>query len=223
MKKLKRIENVILDCDETLWQHRKDETKIIANALGIPFSKKFDKQFYTIIQKCYSHLKDETVTIQKFCNFVEMYMPILTKYNISPQDFFEVWTNTTETTFVNEDSLKFIHYLKSKKYRIIILSDCFYEKQIKLLDAFQITPYLDEIYTCDDSYLKNNPKSIINLIKPGDENKYVMVGDSLNHDIAFASNAGIRSIWFNPYSMKNNTKFIPTFEVQSLLEICRIL
>ena len=50
-----------------------------------------------------------------------------------------------------------------------------------------------------------------------------MIGNSLEHDIAFARNAGIRSIWFNPEYKNNNTKFRPTIEISSLLHICRIL
>lgn len=50
-----------------------------------------------------------------------------------------------------------------------------------------------------------------------------MVGDSLEHDIAFAMNSKIRSIWFNPEYKNNNTKYKPTVEISSLLEICRML
>lgn len=222
MVNLENVTTVLLDCDETIWIHRKDETKIIANALGIPFSKEFDKQFFSMLSKVFSHSEIEKRTIEEFSKAVALHMPILREYNLSGDKFVKTWF-CTETSFINEDSLELLHYLKIRNYKIVILSDLFYEKQIKLLEKYGILPYVDEIYTCDDNYLKSNPNSVSRIIPSGHESEYVIVGDSLYSDISFANTAGISSIWYNPKCKENNTEFKPTIQIRSLLEICRIL
>ena len=45
------------------------------------------------------------------------------------------------------------------------------------------------------------------LIKPGKEEQYIIIGDSVSSDIAFAHHSGIRSIWFNKNGESENVIF----------------
>lgn len=222
MKNLKGIKTILLDCDGTLWTHRKDEVKIVTKALGIPLTEEFTNQYSYMLQQCYSYFEDKKVTVKKFTKLISLCMPVLLNYNISAEKFVETWF-AVETSFVNEDALRFLHYLKSRRYKIIVFSDMFYDKQVQLLEKYELMPYIDEVHTWDDAYMKKNPKSTSRIIVPGKEAEYIIIGDSLYSDITFAANAGISSIWYNPQYKENDTEFIPTVEVQSLLEIFPIL
>lgn len=222
MEKLKNVKYVIFDCDNTLLLHRKDEAKMLANALGIPFNFEFKKQYSFMLRHCYVYFETKKVTLKKFTQLVDICMPILIKHKISAEEFMKVWFSLN-CCFINEDTIDVLNYLQAKDYKIIILTDTFYEKQSKLLEDFNITPYIDNLYTIDNNYLKRNPKSISRVITSKNKEEYIMVGDSLEHDIAFAMNSKIRSIWFNPEYKNNNTKYKPTIEISSLLEICRML
>lgn len=222
MKKFNRVKTILLDCDATLWIHRKDETKIIAKSLGIPLTEAFSKEYFFMIEQCCSYFEDKKVTVEEFTELISNNMPILLNYNISAEKFIETWFSV-ETSFANEDSIEFLHYLKARRYKIIILSDMFYDKQIQLLEKYEMMPYIDEIHTWDDAYMKKNPKSTSRIIVPGNESEYVIIGDSLHSDIAFANNSGINSIWYNPECKKNTTQFKPTVEIQCLLEVRKIL
>ena len=48
-----------------------------------------------------------------------------------------------------------------------------------------------------------------------DKNQTLMIGDSLSADIQGGNNAGIDTIWYNPYHLENNTQAQPTYEVHS--------
>ena len=128
-----------------------------------------------------------------------------------------------ETSFLNEDALEAIKYFKKKGYKLIVLTDWLWDCQVPLLKKYGIMPYIDKIYTCDSQYLKKNPKSAARVIEAGCEQDYVIIGDSLKDDIAFANHAGIRSIWYNPECKKNETRFKPTLETRSMLEVCQII
>lgn len=222
MKNLTGVKTILLDCDGTLWTHRKDEVKIVTRSLGIPLTEEFTNQYFYMLQQCYSYFEDKKVTVKKFTKLVSLYMPVLLNYNISAEKFVETWFSV-ETSFVNEDALEFLHYLKSRRYKIIVFSDMFYDKQVQLLEKYKIIPYIDEVHTWDDAYMKKNPKSTSRIIVPGKESEYVIIGDSLTSDITFAINSGIRSIWYNPEYKENDTQLTPTVEIQSLLEIYQML
>ncbi len=222
MDKLKNVKYVIFNCDNTLLIHRKDEAKMLANVLDMPYSSEFKKQYYFMLQHSYIYFETQKVKFKKFTQLVDICMPILIKHKISADEFIKVWFSLN-CCFMNEDTIDVLNYLQVKDYKIIILTDTFYEKQNKLLEYFDISSYITDLYSVDNHYLKRNPKSVSRVITSNNKDDYIMIGNSLEHDIAFARNAGIRSIWFNPEYKNNNTKFRPTIEISSLLHICRIL
>ena len=199
-KKIEGIKTIIWDCDNTIWIHRKDEANIIAKHFGIAEVEKLGKQFSEMIKQYNKFFEDKKVVRWKIEKIIEVYMPILEKYEIKPAVFLKEWLRI-ETSFLNDDAL---------------------EAQIMLLKKYGVLPYIKKIYTCDDMYLKRNPKTKTRIIEEGKEEQYIIVGDSLESDIAFANVAGIRSIWFNPGYKTNDTPNKPTYEISSMLELCKM-
>ena len=52
-----------------------------------------------------------------------------------------------------------------------------------------------------------------------DKEKALMIGDSLTADIQGGNNAGIDTIWYNPYHLENHTQAQPTYEVYSYQDL----
>lgn len=225
MKENRKIENVkvvIWDCDNTIWIHRKDEVEIVAKAMGIPVTDEFSEQYFGLFTEFGKYFKDKKVVYGKIIKLIHHSMPILSQYGLTAAGFLKKWI-PIETSFLNVDALETIKYLNSQGYKNIVLTDWIWSTQLALLKKYEVLPYIDTVYTCDNQYLKKNPKSAARIIKEGCEQDYVMIGDSLKDDIAFANHAGIKSIWFNPEGKKNETKFKPTLEISSMLEVCRII
>lgn len=221
--KIKGISTIIWDCDFTIWKHRKDELeKLIVKAVGIPYTEELEKQYYGFFEAFNSKFQNEKVTLKKVSKLIEEKMPIILKYGITGSYFLDKWIQL-ETSIINEDAIKVLKYQRKKGYKIVILTDWFMESQVKLLETYGILQYVERIYACDNEYLKANPKSAERIIKAGNESEYVIIGDSLNSDIAFADHAKIKSIWYNPSKKKNTTQYIPTAEVTSLLEVIEII
>ena len=218
----KEVNKVIWDCDNTIWIHRKDEGNIIANYFGIDDTEELNKEYFTMFSIFDQIFSNKKVKRNKLVAIAEEHMPILKKYNIPTETFINEWM-TIQTSFLNTDIYAVLDYLNKRGYDNLILTDWFSETQYFNLELYGILDYFIKISTCDNQYLKNNPKSAKRILKPGRENEYVIIGDSLNSDIAFATHSGIKSIWFNPEEKENNTKFIPTAQVKSLSEICLLL
>lgn len=221
-KKIKNVKTVIWDCDNTIWPHRKDERKLVAEKFGISEVKEFERQYLGMFTAFGQYFTDRKVSYGKIIRVIQDSMPILSKYGITAADFLKKWI-LIETSFLNEDALETIKYLQEKGYKNIVLTDWLWDCQVPLLKKYGILQYVDKIYTCDGQYLKKNPKSAARVVEAGCEEDYVIIGDSLNDDIAFANHAGIRSIWYNPEGKKNETNFKPTIEICSMLEVCRII
>ena len=49
--------------------------------------------------------------------------------------------------------------------------------------------------------------------------KILIIGDSLTHDVAGGHTAGIDSCWLNTHGKKNDTEFVPTYEIRRLSEL----
>ena len=219
---LGNVKTIIWDCDNTIWIHRKDEVQIVCRHLSIEPTEEFSKQYYEFFKDFNLYFSDKKVTVGKIIWLIKKNMPILAEIGISAEVFYHIKIEM-ESSYLNEDALDAIKYLKSKNYRNIVLTDWMWDTQIRLLKKYGVLPYIDRVYTCDNQYLKKNPKTVSRIITPGKEISYLIVGDSIDSDITFAANAGIKSMWFNPGNLENNSKYKPTMEISSLLELCRVL
>ena len=94
------------------------------------------------------------------------------------------------------------------------------------LEQSGIAPYFKEIFISEQLHTQKPDaafyEKIGSRIPNFDKNQTLMIGDSLSADIQGGNNAGIDTIWYNPYHLENNTQAQPTYEVdsyQSLLEL----
>lgn len=218
------IRTVIWDCDNVMWFHKPQETEIIAKALNITNIEEFDAEFFNMI-KCFNvHFIKKRVTLEEMYKLIEKEIPLLYFSGKSPKDFMEVWHEVkTEINEFNCDILIVMKYLQSKGIRQIVKTDWWKKTQTFLLKEYGILKYIEKLHCCDNEYLKCNPLSAKEIIKSGKEYEYVMIGDSLMSDIAFADHARIKSIWFNKDKKPNNTIYTPSFEITSLLEVIEII
>lgn len=222
---MKDVRTVIWDCDGLMWFHQKNEPDVVAKDLGIKEVAEFTHEYQEFFNSFISYFKNKRVTESEIYKLIERKMPILYFYKYTPKQFLEVVDRVKFlTNDFNEDSLTLIKYLSAKGIKNIIKSDWRKDIQEDMLKTYGIMDYVEELHFCDSSYLKCNPLSAQGIVRKGREKQYVILGDSLSSDIAFAQHTGIKSIWFNHKGEKvNNTLYKPTFEVFSLLEVMEMI
>lgn len=220
-----KIRIFIWDLDNVTWFHRKEEAQILARALGILEVDEFSAEFYDFHGSFLNYFRNKKVTINETYKLIDEKIPILKFYNYTPAQFM---TATERLKYLvnefNEEALELIKYLSSKGIKNIVKSDWWRTVQVGMLKKIGMLEYIEELHCCDNQFIKANPLSAEGIIKSGREEQYIIMGDSLTSDIAFASHTGIKSIWFNRNGEKqNDTKYKPTFEVASLLEVIEII
>ena len=168
--------------------------------------------------------------VRKVYNFVTFKQPVSAG----------VTANDTYITSKIKTKLLFGENIRSGRFKVVTEDSMVYllgyvtrDEAIRAVNEVQkidgvkkiytIFDYMEKIYSCEGHYLKKNPLSIARVIKPTNREDSILIGDSLSSDIAFANNAGIDSIWFNPSRTKNLTSLKPTFEITSLLEVLDII
>ena len=220
---MKKIHTVIWDCDGVVWKNEKN-LQPIAKKLEIANYEEFSKQCHEFFNKFSEYFKNKKVNMPETLQMADKIMPILGIHSIAPITFFRALRDTKlEICSFNNDAIFLMRYLQSKGIKNIIKTDWWKEIQEVVLSHYGVMEYVEELHCCNDEYLKINPKSTENLIKKGREDGYVIIGDSLKSDIAFAEHADIKSIWYNPYNKENATQMKPTYEVTSLLEVMDII
>lgn len=218
------IRTVIWDCDNVMWFYIPQETEIIAKALNIANIEEFNAEFFNMVEGFNVYFAKKRVTLEETYKIIEKEMPILYFSGKSSKDFMEIWDDVKfKIKVLNKDVLKVMEYLKAKGIRQVVKTDWWKRTQIVLLREYGILKYIEKLHCCDNEYLKCNPLSAKEIIKRGKEEGYVIIGDSLMSDIAFAHHAKIKSIWFNRDKKPNNTIYTPSFEIVSLLEIMEII
>jgi len=94
------------------------------------------------------------------------------------------------------------------------------------LEQSGIAPFFKEIFISEQLHTQKPDAEFYEKIGARipnfDKNHALMIGDSLSADIQGGNNAGIDTVWYNPYHLENNTQAHPTYEVdsyQALLEL----
>ncbi len=222
---MKNIRTVIWDCDNVMWFHRSDEPWKIANALKIENIKELEIEFFDMIKFFNTYFMYRRAKLSQMYKIVEEKMPILYFNGISANKFMEVWQELKfDINEFNKDVLVVMKHTKQKGIKNIVKTDWWRQWQEVLLKQYGVLDYIEKLYCCDNKYLKCNPLSAQEIIDKYHESEFVIIGDSLTSDIAFAKHAGIKSIWFNrDGKQKNNSQYNPDFEVASLLEVMEII
>lgn len=224
INRIQELKRIIWDLDCTVWLYHENEIEIMMKTLGIPNDRKkdFSMQYIDGLIEYAKYFKDKKFGKREYLAYLKTKMPILSEVNFTVDEFFKIWLDS-DFTYLNEGILEIMRYTKEKGYKNIAKSDFLWERQMPMLRKFGLLSYIDVVYTCDGKYLKNNPKSVDETIEKGEESKYIIIGDSLGTDIAFAKYAGIKSVWYNPEGKENDTEFKPTVEIQNILELYGIL
>jgi len=117
-------------------------------------------------------------------------------------------------------------YLRQRGYRIHMCSNGFHEVQFKKLRSCGLLEYFDTVILSEDAGVnKPSPQFFEYALKqtkaPLDQT--IMIGDNLSTDILGAQSVGLPTIYFNRWCRTADGPTPPTYVVDELLEITKIL
>lgn len=112
-------------------------------------------------------------------------------------------------------------------YKMYVVSNGISKTQYQRLKDADLEEYFIKIFISEDiGYQKPMTEfftAVKNQIPDFKPEETLLIGDSLTADILGGLQAGIDTCWFNPNQKLNHTEVKPTYEIQSLKDLYRIL
>ncbi|QED49404.1 YjjG family noncanonical pyrimidine nucleotidase [Cytobacillus dafuensis] len=112
-------------------------------------------------------------------------------------------------------------------YDLYIVTNGVSKTQDKRLRDSGLYPFFKDIFVSEDTGYQKPMKEFFDYvfarISNFDVEQTLIIGDSFSADIKGGHQAGIDTCWFNPEMKPNHTDIIPTYQIQKLEELYRIL
>jgi 2-haloacid dehalogenase len=113
------------------------------------------------------------------------------------------------------------------QYDLYIVTNGVSKTQYKRLRASGLHPLFKDIFVSEDTGFQKPMKEYFDYvfarIPNFDVKQALIIGDSLSADIKGGQLAGLDTCWLNSEMKPNNTDIVPTYEIQILEELYRIL
>jgi len=113
------------------------------------------------------------------------------------------------------------------RYDVYIVTNGVSKTQYKRLRASGLHPLIKDIFVSEDTGFQKPMKEFFDYvfarIPNFDVKQALIIGDSLSSDIQGGQIAGLDTCWYNPERKPNNTDIVPTYEIQKLDQLYRLL
>lgn len=231
---MRTYSNIFFDLDKTLWDFTSNATEtfddLYEHFLLSDHLINSSKDFFTVYEGHNTLLWNmyrEGLVSKEFLS-VERFRRTLNDFEVKDPDIAESMSKeylrrSPLKTKLMPYALETLEYLTGK-YKLHIITNGFSEVQFVKIKNSGIDKYFNCVITSEEVGCKK-PNPLIfdySLKKAGAlPNSSLMIGDDLEVDIIGASDCGIDQVFYNPE--RTQTEFQPTFQIQSLNELCVIL
>ncbi|MBQ8634997.1 YjjG family noncanonical pyrimidine nucleotidase [bacterium] len=131
----------------------------------------------------------------------------------------------TQYKFVN-GAVELVEYLSSK-YDLYVASNSLFATQVSRLTSAGLIKHFKNLFVSDSIGYQKPTKEFFEgcfcQIADFDKEQTMIIGDSLSSDIKGGCHVGIKTCWFNPKRLENQTEFKADYEITSLDEVKNFL
>ena len=231
---MKTYKHIFFDLDRTLWDLEKnsDETivelyeKHALEKAGIRPFEHFSQLYREVNDKMWAYYQRGEITkeVLRFNRFHKTFLHYGVDNPHLVKIFSEDYTrHTPMKKHVFPGAHEVLTYLRPK-YSLSIITNGFEDIQHIKMKHSELHPYFDHIVTSDKAGAQKPSRAIfehtISLLN-ADKSECIMIGDSYEHDIIGAANAGIDQVYFNSTGDRRGKKC--TYEIFELKELMQFL
>ncbi|GHU71632.1 noncanonical pyrimidine nucleotidase, YjjG family protein [Spirochaetia bacterium] len=217
----------LFDADGTLFDYDKAEEnalKIMFDYCEFNYSEDIRSKYREINSQIWeSYEKGEISKIElQTLRFSRLFNDIGVYYDI--KTFNEKYLNELgKGSFLINGALEICKKITSCNKKIYIVTNGILATQKARIEHSQIKEYISDFFVSEFiGFQKPHIKYfeyVFSHIPQIENDRFLIIGDSLSADIAGGNNAGIDSCWFNKSGDINSTNIIPTYEINKLNEL----
>jgi len=222
---------LFFDADNTLFDFdlaAKTAFKQLLNQLEIDSTAERFKQYKSINAQCWRAFEEGEINAEELRRkrFADFFAAIEVE-----RDPLQANSNylqrLSEQAVLLEGALDLLNRLKSKGYRMVIITNGLKEVQRPRLAKAALHDYFETIVVSDEIGHAKPAAAFFDytfqqIDHPAKEETLV-IGDNINSDIRGGYDYGLDTCWYNPHRQENVTPIRPTFEIQQLQELESLL
>jgi len=221
---------LLFDVDHTLLDFSTSEKKALKkcfDSFGLSFTEEILAWYLAHNHKLWTSYENGIITRDAI--FETRFTDTFTQFSINADGSLMEKTYRealSEGNDLIENALDVINKL-SETHELYIVTNGLASTQEKRLIDSGLAPYFKEVFV---SEIMGFQKPMIEYfdycfghIPNFQKSEAIIIGDSLSSDIQGGIRAGIDTCWFNPAVLPNETKFHPTYEIHSLLQLLPLL
>lgn len=231
--KMRNLKAVFFDADGTLVDHEECERLALVHLfryIGIDYRDEFqrvfrplDAELWTSAARGECPVRREDIPTYRFKVLFERLGIKFGDFARANDLFKEGLAATASLTAGAEEAVAALHAMG---LTLCVVTNGLISLQRPRVANSKIGKYISQIIVSEEvGAFKPNPLIFTTLLERlclAPEN-VIMVGDSLQNDILGAKNAGIKSVWYNPGRVKNDTEITPDYEIHNLTQVLEII
>lgn len=224
------IKNVLLDLDDTLLDFHRAEAEAIRHTLGEIGIEPTDDavgMYSRINRSCWAKLETGEYTREEVLHrrFDILFETLgVTGDSHATQRLYE--HRLSLGAYYLDGAEELLNELCGR-YRLYLATNGIVNVQARRIRDSGIGKYFDGIFVSEKiGYNKPDKRFFDSAFKDIPDFKHeetVIIGDTLTSDIQGGINAGIKTVFFNPKGVKNDTGITPDYEISSLGELAELL
>ncbi len=222
---------LLFDADNTLFDFNKSERHAFIKTMedyGYEFQEEIHMKSYheinTAIWKEFElgEITQKKLKVERFRRYRDAL-----GLEFEPEDFAVKYMHHLScASFLYPESEELLKEL-SKNYRMAIITNGLTDVQSKRIKKSAVSHYFEEIVISEEIEISKPDPEIFTytLGRLGHDHlkSVLMIGDSLTSDIKGGINFGVDTCWYNPSKKENRSDIKPTYEVDGLMEILKLL
>lgn len=225
-----KIKAVLIDIDNTLLDFNKSALAAMnntASAHSVTFPEGYFDVFLKINDELWTQLQCQSITKQDI--YKRRWRRIFDELGIRADSdaFEEDFRKEMRSTAITVDGAEEILRYLSEKYPVYAASNASKHQQELRLKSAGLSKYLSGIFTSEEIGYQKPAKEFFDAcnkkLSPVLPEETVMIGDSVEADIAGAKAFGIITIWFNYYGKICENYEFTDYYVNNLEEIKELL
>jgi 2-haloacid dehalogenase len=227
---MKKYQTLLFDVDDTLLDFKAAERKalhLLFEEQKIPLTDEITAHYKTINQGLWKSFEEGKIERDEVLNtrFSILFEELGQKVDGS---LFEQKYRSylEEGNQLIRGAFELIQNLQSE-YDLYIVTNGVSKTQDKRLRNSGLHSFFKDIFVSEDTGYQKPMKEYFDYVFTRIFNfsveKGLIIGDSLSADIKGGQLAGLDTCWFNPAKKSNHTGIVPTYEIQSLNELYKIL
>ena len=230
---MKQYTHIFFDLDRTLWDFEQNSRQTLVEIIhqfklekDVRDHQKFIQAFNHHNDNLWNDLRDGKVRkpklrVERFRRTLQQF-GLVNKGLIDEVSSFYLQHAPAKKRLV-EGAIEILEYLYAK-YGLYIVTNGFYDVQVRKLRASGIDHFFRAVYTSDRLHCaKPKIRFYTKVLKMSQANTdgSLVVGDDFINDVLGASYAGIDQVFFNPSGLAFD--YLPTYSIYRLSELKQIL